>query len=190
MKQNSSIMETEKIAIIEKAGKIVEHSGTKALTKKNLARALEVSEQHLSSLIKNDEDIFLLIIQELEHDVKDFMGQFSQDKVPTENRLEDLFKHLYGLFKRKPYYLSIIFDDPLIKESQPIRNAILRIRKEAALFLCQLINKGKKDHTFKTKQSTKSLVNGILSGFRLLMRDEELINEMVRKLMALRLQKD
>ncbi len=182
-------MKTEKIAIIETAGKIVEHSGTKALTIKNLARELKVSDQKLSSLINNDEDLFLLIIQELESEVNDLLCQFSQNNVQPEKRLEDLFKHLYVLFKHKPYYLSIIFDDPLIKENERIRNAILSIRKKAALFLCQLINRGKKENTFKTKQSTKSLVNGILSSFRLLMRDEELINEMVRKLMALRLQK-
>jgi AcrR family transcriptional regulator len=183
-------MEAEKTAIIEKAGKIVEHSGTKALTIKNLARELKVSEQNLSSHLKNDEDIFLFLLQELEKEVNDLLGKFSQNKEHTQNRLEYLFKHLYVLFKHKPYYLSIIFDDPLIKENERIRKAILRIRKKAALFLCQLINQGKKENTFKSKQSTKSLVNGILSSFRLMMRDEELINEMVRKIVDLRLRKD
>ncbi len=183
-------MEIEKRTIIEKASKIVEHSGTEALTISTLVLELDVGEDELSDIIAKDEDIFLMLFHELENELHDLMGEFTDKNQPPDTRLHGLFKRLYILFKVKPFYLSIIFDDRLMSRNEQIKRSLARIRHSAVIYLCKIINEGKRANAFKTKQTTKSLVESILSSFRFLMRDEQLINEMIRKLVALRLQKD
>ncbi len=183
-------MEIERRVIIEKAGKIVEHSGTEALTVTTLVQELNVSEAELSPIIIRDEDIFLMLFHELENELNKLVGEFTHKNHPPDIRLHGLFKRLYVLFKLKPYYLSLVFDNDLMGRDGQIKKSFSRIRNIAVIYLSKLINEGKRESTFKTKQSTKSLVEGILSSFRLLMRDEQLVNEMIRKLVALRIQKD
>ncbi|MDD2551336.1 MAG: hypothetical protein PHQ56_01815 [Dysgonamonadaceae bacterium] len=183
-------MEINKGIIIEKAGKIIDHFGTEALTVETLVQELNVSANELSHLIQKDEDIFLMLFHELEKELNQLVDEFAHKDLPPDIRLHGLFKRLYVLFKLKPYYLSIVFDDNLMVRDDRIEKSFSRIRNIAEIYLSQLIDEGKRVSTFKTKQSTRSLVEGILSSFRLLMMDEQLINAMIRKLVALGLEKD
>lgn len=183
-------MEIDKRTIIENAGKIIDQFGTEALTVTTLIQELNVSENELSHLIQKEEDVFLMLFHELEEELNKLVDEFAHKNLPPDIRLHGLFKRLYVLFKLKPYYLSIVFDDNLMVGDDRIEKSFLRIRTIAEMYLSKLINEGKKESIFETKQSTKSLVEGILSSFRLLMRDEQLINVMVRNLVALGHQKD
>ena len=57
-------------------------------------------------------------------------------------------------------------------------------------YLTRIIDKGKKQNNFKTNESTKFLVNKILSGFRLFMKDEQRMNEMMLELKTLKIIND
>ncbi len=52
-------------------------------------------------------------------------------------------------------------------------------------YLETIINKGKMENSFKTKVHTTTIVTRLLSGFRLFMKDEQLLNEMVLELKTL-----
>lgn len=57
-------------------------------------------------------------------------------------------------------------------------------------YLTRIIDKGKKQNNFKTNELTKFLVNKILSGFRLFMKDEQRMNEMMLELKTLKIIND
>lgn len=57
-------------------------------------------------------------------------------------------------------------------------------------YLTRIIDYGKKQNNFKTNESTKFLVNKILSGFRLFMKDEQRMNEMMLELKTLKIIND
>lgn len=183
-------MEIDKRTIIEKAGKIIDHSGTEALSVTTLVQELNVSKKELSPLILKDEDIFLMLFHELERELNKLVDEFDHKNLPPDIRLHGLFKQLYVLFKLKPFYLSIVLDNNLMGRDDQIKKSFSQIRNTAMIYLSKLIDDGKREDTFKTKQSTKSLVEGILSSFRLLMSDEQLVNEMIRKMVALKHQKE
>lgn len=183
-------MKIDKTTIIETAGKIIDHSGTEALTIRTLIQELNVSENDLSHLIQKDEDIFLILFHELEKVLNKLVNEFTHKDLPPDIKLQGLFKRLSVLFKQKPFFLSIIFDNNLMERDDQIKMSFARIRDFAVVYLCKLIDEGKGDSTFKTKKYTQSLVEGILSSFQLLMRDEQIINEMIRKLVALRIEDD
>jgi len=164
--------------------------GIESLTITTIAHELGVDEDELSVFISKDNDLFLLLFNDLENDLMDLLEEFADKRHSPQSELQRLFTRLYAFFYQNPYYLELVFDQSLMERDVSIRESFLRIRRLAAAYLCRLINEGKKAKVFTTTQSTKSLVNGILSSFRLLMRDEQLMNEMIRKFGALKLQKD
>ena len=183
-------MKIQKRIIIEKAGEVVMRFGIEFLTVKAIAQELDIGEDELSVFISKDSDVFLLLFNELENELMDLLEEFSDKKHSPQLELQRLFTRLYAFFHQKPYYLELVFDQGLMERADSIRESFLRIKRLAAAYLCRLINEGKKAKVFTTTQSTKSLVDGILSSFRQLMRDEQLMNEMIRKFGALKLQKE
>lgn len=183
-------MEIERKIIVEKAGDIMMRLGIASLTVTAIAQELNVEVSELPDFIENSNDVFLLLFNELENDLKNLLDAYADKKHPPQLELQRLFTALYAFFHQKPYYLELVFDQNLLERSDSIRETFSRIKILASAHLCRLINEGKATQVFTTKQSAKSLVNGILSSFRLLMRDEQLMNEMIRKYVALKFQKE
>lgn len=179
-------MEIKKTAIVEKATHIIMDSGLRSLTIHNLATKLGIKKTQLYKQFTKDEDILLLLLLEFETNIIELIMCLANKHVSPETELKLLFKSLYLLFLRKPYYLSLVFDKNLKDRDENIKNSFLRIRNAAENYLTAIIDTGKKENTFKNKQSTKLLVSKILSSFRLLMKDEQLVNEMILELKTLR----
>ncbi len=183
-------MEANKFIIIEKAAGIVINTGLEALTIHNLAAELDVKENQLYNHFTKDDDILLMLLFGFEIDIIEFIKELANKGVPPETEIELLFKGLYHLFLQKPYYTSIIFDKSLKERDESIKKSFVRIRSIAENYLTKIIAAGKKENTFNTKHSTRFLVNRILSGFRLYMKDEHLLNNMILELKKLRTIKD
>ena len=183
-------METNHSAIIDKAARIILNTGLEALTIHNLAKELNVKEHRFNSQLLKDEDIILILLLAFETDFNEFVKEIETKKVNSESELKLFFKGLYFLFLQKPYYLSLIFDKSLMKRDENIKKAFLRIKRIAEEYLSVVINNGKKQNTFKTNESTKFLINRILPGFRIFMKDEQRLNEMMLELKTLKIIND
>lgn len=183
-------MKTQKNLIIEKAAGIIMNSGIKELTVHNLADKLMVEESQLYQQFTKDDDVLLLLLLGFEIDINELMEEFARTAETTETELKILFKKLYFLFLQKPYYLDIIFDKNLKERDESIKNSFLRIRNTAENYLTSVINKGENENIFKTKVSTKVLVGKILSGFRLFMKDEQRIHEVILEMKTIKNLKD
>lgn len=183
-------MKINKKIIIGCAGNIIDLRGIESLTVTTLQHELNVSADELSHLIKRDEDIFLMLFHELEKELNKLVGEFTHKNLSPDIKLPGIFKQLYVLFKLKPYFLSIVFENDLMDRDNQIKDTFTRIKNSAENYLSKLIDEGKEKFIFKTEQPTQSLVKAILSSFRLLMMDEQLINPMIRKLVGLGLEED
>lgn len=183
-------MELIKIEIIKMASQIIVNKGLENLTIHNLASELKINESQLYNLFAKDDDILFMILIFFENEIKEFILEFTNNQETPEDEFKFIFKRLYALFMEKPYYLSIIFDKSLKKRDESINMSISRIKDIIENYLTTLINKGKLDNVFKTKVSTKLLVDKMLSEFRLLMEDEQYVNEMILELKTLRKSKD
>lgn len=179
-------METNKSAIIDKAARIILNTGLETLTIDNLIKELNVDKNQLNNQLLKDDDIILILLLAFETDVIEFIKETETKKLNPDSELKLLFKGLYFLFLQKPYYLSLIFDKSLMSRDESIKHSVLRIRLIAEDYLTHIIDKGKKQNNFKTNESTKFLVNKILSGFRLFMKDEQRMNEMMLELKTLK----
>ncbi|HRW63072.1 MAG TPA: hypothetical protein P5132_06270 [Bacteroidales bacterium] len=183
-------MEINKKEIVEKSVGIIMNDGIDALTVNNLAKKLKINELELIPLFTNNEDILLLVFKSFEQDLKEFIQELSNQTDNKTIELNTFFKSLYNVFLQKPYYLSIIFDKRLKNNNNKIKSSILQMRKTIEDYLKNLIEYGKSNNTFKTKTSTRLLVTKILIEFRLLMKDEQNINEMIQDLELLRKTKE
>lgn len=183
-------METKTTVIFENAGKRIRNSVLETFTIQHLAVKLNINENKLYNQFTKDDDIILAMLIGLETEFNEFVQKFTNKSESPEEELRLLFKRLHSLFLQKPYYLTVIFDKSLVERNIDIQQSFLRIKNIAVTNLTEIINKGKKENTFKTKESTKSLVRKILIGFRLSMKDEQLINEMVAQIETLRTLKD
>jgi hypothetical protein len=183
-------MEANKFIIIEKAAGIIMNTGLEALTIHNLAAELKVKDSQLYNQLTRDDDILLMLLLGFETDIIEFVKELANKGVTPESELKLLFNGLYFLFLQKPYYLSLIFDKNLMRRDESIKKAVLSIKRVAEDYLTGVINNGKKQNTFNTIEPTKFLVNKILSGFRLFMKDEQRVNEMILELKKLKTIKD
>ncbi|GAB1451384.1 hypothetical protein MASR2M47_14400 [Draconibacterium sp.] len=179
-------MEPKKTEIIEKAAKIIQDTGLEGLTVSNLATELEINESQLYKHLTKDDDIVLILLLGFETDIIQAVNELANNVHSPETELKLLFKRIYLLFLQKPYYLSIIFDKNLKERDESIKKSFVRIRNVAESYLTLIIDKGKSEYTFKTNVPTRILVDQMLSSFRILMKDEQSMNEMVLQLKTLR----
>lgn len=172
--------------IKEKAARIIAGLGLKKLTIQSLAIELRISEEDLYNQLSGIDDVILLLLNDFN---KDFAVVIDELQPYSENsglQFKFFFNKMYSLFLQKPYYLELIFDDSLSERGERIRISILNFKSAASKFLSSLIDKGKIDNTFKTKESTKDLANKILYDFKLIMQDQQLYFNIMRDLKTIK----
>lgn len=179
-------MEVNKSDIIEKATQLIIKLGLEALTIDNLATELGINKDQVYNKFSNVDDILFVLLQNFETELKELVLESSNTLEAPEIELKQLFKKFYYLFLQKPYYLSIIFDKSLFVRENRIKMSLLQIKNVMETYLTSLINTGKLSQAFKSKVPTKLIVDKILSEFRLLMKDEQHVNEMVLQLIAIK----
>jgi hypothetical protein len=179
-------MEIEKSTIVEKATHIIMATGLNSLTIHNLATELHVKESQLYNQLTSDDDILLILLYGFETYLNKLVPDFVSYSKPPDAKLELLFKKLHLYFIQNPFYLAIIFDKRIKERDESIKKSFLRIKNIAENCLSSIIDEGKEQNIFKTKVSTSLLAGKILSSFRIFMKDEQLVNEMILELKTLR----
>lgn len=183
-------MESRKTDMIETAGRIILESGINALTIEELAIRMEIPHSELSIYFEKDNDILKIMLYSLDKEIQQLINAVVARLQSPEEELQNLFKNLYELFNRKPYYLSLIFSTELTEKDSEMHDILLKIKTAAEMYLFQVITNGKKKKIYKTEISSRSLVNRILVSFRLLMNEQLVSINLVRSLKILRSRND
>jgi len=179
-------MESKKTEMVEAAGRIILESGINALTIDTLAFRMEILHSELSIYFEKDNDILKMMLFSLDNEIQKLINTLVASNQSPEEELQNLFKDLYELFNRKPYYLSLIFSTELTEMDSELYDILLRIRTAAEMYLLQVITQGKNKKIYNTKTNSRSLVNRILVSFRLLMNEQMVSINLVRNLKMLR----
>ncbi len=172
--------------IIEAAGSIILQSGINVLSIEELELKMGISHKALSMYLKNDKDILIMLLINLESEIQQLIRDVSISNQSPEEELQNFFKSLNKLFERKPFYLYLIFDNHLEEKDTEISEIINRIIKRAESFLIQVIDKGKQEHVFQAGTKSRYLVNRILVSFRLLMNEQRVAESLVRDIALLK----
>ncbi|HDR51120.1 MAG TPA: hypothetical protein ENN90_05785 [Mariniphaga anaerophila] len=167
-------MDSKNEDVIKAAGRIIVMSGTQALTINTLFREPEIKGKSFLRSLKDDEDIYEILLLNFEIELIELIGGISVKCETPDKELELLFKRLYVLFKKKPWNLALIFDNNLSKRYKWFDKSIFRIKNMAKNYLTDLIDRGKKEKVFATSEDTKILVRYILSSFSSLRNDYQL----------------
>lgn len=183
-------MDSRNEDVIKAAGRILVVSGTKSLTINTLFRQPEIKGKSFLRSLKDDEDIYEVLLLNFEIELIELIGGISVECESPDKELELLFKRLYAMFKKKPWNLILIFDNNLSKRYKSFDKTIARIKNMAKNYLTDLIDRGKRERVFATTEDTKILVRDILSSFRSLMNDYQLGWKMINDLKNLQSTQD
>lgn len=183
-------MELKTTDIVAAAGKIINESGMNSLSIERLAGEMKIDHSLIIPYLKNDEDILMLLLLSLENETKQLIKDARTGHRSPEEELQLLFESIYMLLRNKPFYLHLIFSTELKDKNTELQNALLRIKNSVRTFLVKIINDGKKETVFKSRQTSRLLVNNILGSFRSFMNEQRLIARMVDDLENLKAIKD
>ncbi|MBN2634670.1 MAG: hypothetical protein JXR61_00265 [Prolixibacteraceae bacterium] len=175
-------MEEQSKNIVRVAERIIVQQGIEALSLNSLSNEPELKGIDIGSLLKSEEDIFLLLIADLEKDLDLLLANSTPGSISPETEFELFFKMLYDLFQQKPWYLPIIFYNNILERNKRINAAIKHIKNKATGYLTKLIDRGKKENVFATTENTQTLVKDILGSIRFLMNDLQLSRQVTRDL--------
>lgn len=175
-------MEFKKTDIIDAAGRIILQSGINALTIEELALKMGAPYDEFSMYFKKDSNILVMLLINFEGEIKTIITDVTNRKLSPEEELQCLFKKLYKLFGQKPYYLPIILSTEVTENNADLHNILERIKTAVEMHLLQVINKGKHKKLFVTETRTRLLVNRILGSFRLLMNEQRVTTDLIRKI--------
>ncbi len=179
-------MGSKKTEMVEAAGRIILESGINALTIDALAFRMEIPHSELSIYLEKDNDILKMMLLSLDNEIQQLIKAVVTSNQSPEEELQNLFKDLYELFNRKPYYLSLIFATELTEKNPELYDILLKIRTAAEMYLLQVITQGRNKKVYKTKTNPRTLANRILVSFRLLMNEQLVSINLVRNLKMLK----
>jgi len=179
-------MELKTTDMVAAAGKIINESGINSLSIEELAREMKIDHSLLNPYLKKDEDILMLLLSSLENDIKQLIIETRTVDGSPEEDLQLLFQKMHELLKLKPYYLSVIFYIELKEKESEFQKVLLRIKISVRTYLLEVINQGKKETVFKTRQTSRVLVTNILGSFRSFMNEQRMISKMVKDLEILK----
>ncbi|RIH64207.1 hypothetical protein D1164_02430 [Mariniphaga sediminis] len=174
-------IKTEKRAI-ESSGRFPAENRPPAFSFRKLSDQSGALGFDIFTLARNEEQILEQLLLQLEKELKEIVDETASAQDAPAAEFEMLFRHLYQLFKQKPYYLTVIFDKDLHRKYNGAEKIISRIKGVAKGYLTRLIDRGKAQNIFIIHAETKILVRKILNSFQVLMNDMQLAEKMIRDL--------
>lgn len=155
--------------IIASAGKLLMEKGIKGLTTKNLALEMGFSESALYRHFKNKEDIIVLLLDYLGHNIKERLDVISESTIISEEKLKELFNSQFHFFSNNPHFVVAILSEGLFEESEKINLSVMKIIHYKLGLITNIIELGKQNNEFRKDLNTQDMVHIIIGSFRMMM---------------------
>lgn len=166
MSEYSLTMTTRQLEIINSAGKILTHQGISGLTIKNIAAEMQFSESAIYRHFKSKEDIILAMLNYMADDMKLRCERVVSQHHTATLQLKHLFEHQISYFKNNPHFVSVVFSDGLLEESERINQAIMKVMQVKYNLLLPIIESGQTKGEFNTLIQSQNLVEIVMGSFR------------------------
>ena len=154
--------------IIAASGKLLTQSGINGLTIKNLAAEMGFTEGAVYRHFKSKEEIILLMLEYLAENMDERLSAMPKEPDP-ERHLLNLFENQLNFFSQNPHFVVAVFSDGLMKTSDKVNAAILKVMTVKMKHLFPVIFSGQQKGVFTTALSSEELIHIIMGSFRLQM---------------------
>ncbi|HAQ17924.1 MAG TPA: TetR/AcrR family transcriptional regulator [Prolixibacteraceae bacterium] len=157
------------LEIIEAAGKILTSSGVSGLTIKNLAKEMQFSESAIYRHFTSKEEIIVAMLNYLAETIDKRLQNAIQTIEDPEEKFTAIFQSQFTFFENHRHFVVAVFSDGLLKESQVINEAILKVISVKIKYLFPILLEGQQKGVFTNTISTEDLMYILMGTFRLLM---------------------
>lgn len=155
--------------IIEASGRILASRGISALTIKNLAAEIGFVESALYRHFKSKEDIIVLLIRYLNHNIQSRFEPILAQDISSEDKLKQLFNSQFTYLSQNPHFVVVALSDGLIDEKDIIKNEVIKIFLYKMGIIINLFEEGLKNGEWNTPLPPEDLIHFLMGGFRLIM---------------------
>ncbi len=155
--------------IIEAAGKILTSSGVSGLTIKNLAKEMQFSESAIYRHFTSKEEIILAILEYLALTIEERLQNAIQATDEPDVKLTAMFQSQFAFFESHRHFVVAVFSDGLLKESQSINEAILKLLGIIGKKLFPILLEGQQKGIFSKTVPLEDLMYILMGAFRLQM---------------------
>lgn len=157
------------LEIIEAAGKILTSSGVSGLTIKNLAKEMKFSESAIYRHFTSKEEIIVSMLDYLAKTIDERLQNSVNATDGPEAKFMSIFQSQFDFFENHRHFVVAVFSDGLLKESQSINEAILKVIGVKIKYLFPILMEGQQKSVFTNTISTEDLMYILMGTFRLQM---------------------
>ena len=130
------------VEIINASVKIMRRKGLRALTTKNLAKALKVTEPAIYRHFESKTDILLGILTYLETNIRRNSTKAMESNDPAIEKMESLYLHFFKGLAKAPALATAIFSEEQFQDDKRLAAKILEIMHETRQAILQIIEEG------------------------------------------------
>ena len=157
------------LEIIEAAGKILTSSGVSGLTIKNLAKEMQFSESAIYRHFTSKEEIILAMLEYLAITIDERLQNAIRAADEPEAKFTAMFQSQFAFFESQRHFVVAVFSDGLLKESQSINEAILKLLGIIVKNLFPILLEGRQKGVFSDTVPLEDLMYILMGTFRLQM---------------------
>ena len=160
---------SRQLEIIEAAGKILTSSGVSGLTIKNLAIEMQFSESAIYRHFTSKEEIILAMLEYLAIVIDERLQNSIRITDTPEAKFTAMFRSQFAFFESNRHFVVAVFSDGLLKESQSINEAILKLLGIIVKNLFPILLEGQQKGEFSNAVPLEDLMYILMGTFRLQM---------------------
>ena len=134
--------------IIDEAVKIIHKQGFEALTIRELAYRVNITEPAIYRHFRNKEDIILSIMDRM-HDFDVELKKHIEDISDKEKKISELISFHFRFFQENPELTSIIFSEDIFRNGKALPEKLLSILSQRRHIICSVLEEAKKSREFR-----------------------------------------
>lgn len=154
--------------IVDEAIKLLSIGGIPALTTKNLANAVGVTEPALYRHFKNKMDILAVILSRQEKNTRQLFQHSTERCTAVLDQLEYVYARIFHSFAICPSLSAIAFSDEIFRQNSQLAEQFSRIMNTAEENILTLLTSEKGQQECRTDVPPRDLAGIIMGASRLL----------------------
>jgi TetR/AcrR family fatty acid metabolism transcriptional regulator len=152
--------------IVRVAIKLLSEGGIAALTTKNLAKAVGVTEPALYRYFNSKLDILLAILDHFEKHIHTlFQKDISQD-APVLDQIQTVYNRVFRSFSAQPALASVVFSEELFRHDKRLSERVARIMDTVEGRILNLLRSKKGRAECRTDVPAKDLTRVVMGSLR------------------------
>jgi TetR/AcrR family transcriptional regulator, fatty acid metabolism regulator protein len=155
------------IEIIKASVKLIGRKGLAALTTRNLAKTIGVSEPIIYRHFKNKQAILAGILSFLEENNRKITSAIVMKDAPALDRIGELYVRSFAGFAKAPGLTSAIFSEELYLKEKVLSAKVLGILEITNNTIVDILNEGMQKKEIRTDVTAEQMAHVLMGAMRL-----------------------